>query len=386
MIASPRYPRFRGFLIQTLVVIAVLAIVVSLVITARSNLAAQGMTAGLDFLRRSTGWEIQFSLIPYSSRDTYLRALTVGLLNTIFVGLLSLVLASVIGVIVGFARTSANLIANVFGTAYVELFRNIPLVLQVFFWYSVLTHMPSPRDAYELAGVILSNRGLHLPILALNSVQSITLVVTLVSGAIVIPILFRTHWVAASASRKLAVSVTTLLIVPILTVTLASVASKGGMPLIDFPELKGLRFQGGLTVRPEFTALLISIALFGGAYIGEIVRGGLLAVPRHQLESARALGMRPWQVSRLVHFPLALRSIMPPLGNQYVWLMKATTMGVAIGFSDFFMIVSTSINQSGQALELIGIMMAGFLAINMTISRLMGAANRALMLPGKGKG
>jgi His/Glu/Gln/Arg/opine family amino acid ABC transporter permease subunit len=380
MIATLRNQRFRRRLVQTLALIAVAAVVISMALTAQTNLAAQGMATGFDFLRRSTGWEIQFSLIPYSSRDTYLRALTVGLLNTVFVGVLSLFLATWIGLVVGVARTSVNLVANVIGTVYVEIFRNIPLVLQVFFWYGVLTHMPGPRDAYHLAGVYLSNRGLHLPTVNVDAAGLALVAAALLAAVVTLRILFRSRTAGASALRYAVV--TGVLLLPVLAL-LALPERNGDVPLIDQPVLQGLRFRGGLTVRPEFTALLISIALFGGAYIGEIVRGGLLSVPRHQIESAHALGMRPWQVYRLVHLPLALRSILPPLGNQYVWLMKATTMGVAIGFSDFFMIVSTSINQSGQALELIAIMMAGFLAINMTISRLMGAANRALALPGR---
>jgi ABC-type amino acid transport system permease subunit len=155
-----------------------------------------------------------------------------------------------------------------------------------------------------------------------------------------------------------------------------------GTPLIDIPELKGLRFEGGIRVIPEFTALAVAIIVFGSAYIGEIIRGGFNSVNSGQLEGAKALGLRPWMVMATVHIPLAMRAIVPPLGNMYVWLMKATTVGIAIGFSDLFMIVSTSINQSGQTIELLGLMMTGFFIINYSISSLMNLLNRAIAIKG----
>ncbi|ETW95361.1 MAG: hypothetical protein ETSY1_30935 [Candidatus Entotheonella factor] len=163
---------------------------------------------------------------------------------------------------------------------------------------------------------------------------------------------------------------------------MAVLGTPAGAPLLEMPKLKGLRFEGGLRMIPEFTALAVSIVVFGSAYIGEIVRGGFNAVDRGPLEGAKALGLKPWMVMINVHIPLAFRAIVPPLGNMYVWLMKATTLGIAIGFSDLFMIVSTSINQSGQTIELLALMMVGFFIINYTISSLMNVLNRAIALKG----
>jgi ABC-type amino acid transport system permease subunit len=152
--------------------------------------------------------------------------------------------------------------------------------------------------------------------------------------------------------------------------------------LVAFPQLRGLRFEGGLRLMPEFTALFVAIVFFGSAYIAEIVRGGLLSVNRGQLEAARSLGLKPFQVYCLVRIPLALRAIVPPLGNQFVWLMKATTVGIAFGFSDLFMVSSTAINQSGQTIEILFIMMGGFLVINYAIASIMNAVNRSIALKG----
>ena len=160
------------------------------------------------------------------------------------------------------------------------------------------------------------------------------------------------------------------------------IGREAGSPVFVVPVLKGLRFDGGIRVIPEFTALALAIIVFGSAYIGEIVRGGFNSVSSHQLEAGRALGLRPMMVMWTVHIPLAMRAIVPPLGNMYVWLMKATTLGIAIGFSDLFMIVSTSINQSGQTIELLGLMMGGFFIINYSISSLMNLLNRSIALKG----
>ena len=354
------------------------------VVTAHGNLVEQGIASGFGFLRRSTGWDIPFTLIDYSVRDPYWRVLFVGFLNTIFVGCFALFFATLFGTLIGMARISSNPLLNLLGTVYVETFRNIPLILQGFFWYAIATHLPAPKRAFEVADMVyLSSRGLYLP--SLNVPDGAALLLLCLAAIAVVSVVLLRRSPRIAGSRRAERWVTWGPVALVLTVVLLLVAfgREAGAPVISVPELKGLRFKGGLRIIPEFTALAIAIIVFGSAYVGEIVRGGFLSVGRGQLEAARALGLSPWMVMRKVHIPLALRAIVPPLGNQYVWLMKATTIGIAIGFSDLFMIVSTSINQSGQTIELLFIMMSGFFLINYTISSLMNLLNRSLALKGQ---
>lgn len=371
-----RNRRTRGHLIQAGALALVIFLILSFVMTARENLVSQGIATGFGFLERSTGWPINFSLIEVTDRSPYKTTLLAGFLNTVFVGLFSLAGATLVGLIIGLARISTNLILNILGTVFVETFRNVPLILQVIFWYAILTHLPSPRSAIDLAGVgFLSNRGLMLPAPAW-SVADLVLIAFGVVAAIVAARRFGgTQPIVATLLASAGVAA--------LAYGLLLFGRDPDVPLVSLPELKGLRFVGGITVKPEFAALLIGITAFGGAYIGEIVRGGFLSVDRGRIEAARALGLSPWQINRLVRIPLAIRAMLPALTNQYIWLMKATTLGIAIGYPDYFMVVSTSINQSGQTMELLLLLMIGFLVINYTIGSVMNWINARLAIKGR---
>ena len=382
--------RTRNAVIQTLLVIVVAVVIITFWVTLQRNLASQGITSGFSFLQRTTGWSIPFSLVEYNTRSTYLRVLTAGFLNTIFVGLMSLVGAMLIGFVVGLMRTSGNLLMNWIGTIYVEIFRNVPLILQAIVWYAIFTHLPKPKEAYSIGNVIfLSNRGLQLPSLSFTRVDAIIYAILIIAIIAVLSLLFR--WQMQSRT-KLAWPLILLSSLAVFTISAFVLAFFGRpvdeagvlQPLVSIPEVQGFRFVGGQTIKPEFSALLMAISAFGGAYIAEIVRGGLMSVRKGYLEAASALGFRTNKVNEFVRFPLAIRAIIPPLGNRLIWLMKATTIGIAIGYPDFFMVVSTSINQSGQTMELILILMVGFLLINFTISRIMNAINRSVAIKGQG--
>ena len=376
MFSALRNRRVRNWIIQAAVLAAVGGIVLSFILIARHNLLSQGIATGFGFLERSTGWPINFALIEVSDRSSYARMLAAGLLNTVFVGAIGLVLATAIGVVTGLARISPNAVLNLIGTVYVEIFRNVPLILQAFFWYAVTTHLPSPRQAIPLAGVgFLSNRGLMLPAPNMGWWD----LGALAAGALAAIYLGRRLSAAGVRRRGLMALGAFALLFLVLLLT----GREAGAPLITYPELQGLRFVGGFTVKPEFSALVIALAVFGGAYIGEIVRGGFLAVEPGRIEAARALGLTPFQVNWLVRIPLAVRAMLPALANQYVWLMKATTIGIAIGFPDYFMVVSTSINQSGQTMELLALLMGGFLLVNYAIGTAMNLLNRRLAIKGR---
>ena len=369
--------KFRRIAIQSTFVFLIAVFIISLVVTGQRNIAAQGIATVFGFLERTTGWPVNFSVIEISPRSTYALVLWAGLINTMLVGFLTLIFSTILGLILAFMRISSNTLMNFVGTAYVELFRNVPVILQVFFWYALLTHLPSPKQAYDLAGIgFLSNRGLMLAVPELSSTDWLTLLAALV--AIMIGLFVTRGRGEARLKGLIAVG---LIVVLFAVLLLTGRAPDTG--LLSVPELKGLRFIGGMTLKPEFSALLIGLVLFGAAYIGEIIRGGLLSVDKGKLEAGVALGLSEFQTNRYVRIPLAFRAMLPSLSNQYVWLMKATTVGIAIGYPDYFAIVSTSINQAGQTMELIALLMGGFIVVNYSIGFLMNQINERIKLKGR---
>jgi general L-amino acid transport system permease protein len=377
-----RNQKVRNTLLQVLYVGTLGALVIGGALIARQNLAAQGITSGFDFLSKSTGWDVNFSLLPATRNDPYWWYFLIGIVNTLFLGIFGLVFATIAGTIVGLARTSDNELARLLGRSYVDVVRNIPLILQVFFWYAVITHLPSPRNAHEAWGFLLSSRGLYTPFPNISGPALLATALAVLS-AIALPIwLGRTTRLSRSMDQRLPIQLATMAAALACAALFLFIGRLPDVPLLDLPALRGLNIRGGLRIPPEFFALIIAIAIYGGAYIGEIVRGGFKAVGKGQVEAANSLGLTPWQVFTLVRLPLALRAMLPILANQYVWLMKATTMGIAVGFTDFFMIVALTINHSGQTIEAIGILMAGFLAINVTLAATFNRINGAIALKG----
>ncbi|QBF32466.1 ABC transporter permease [Thalassococcus sp. S3] len=362
----------RQYAIQAVILVGTIAIVWSAVSSAQTNLSALGITSGFGFLDRSTGWSYSFSLLERNIDDSYARTLTIGFLNTLFVGGVSIILATILGFIVGTARDMRNLALASAANVFVQIFRNIPLILQAVFWYAIMIHMPGPRQAYSLGeAAFLSNRGLMLPTLNLSlGAAAILLLTSLALAAFLV-------WRKTSLMRALA-----LWIAGVLALAIASAITlvPADETIFSVPELRGLRFVGGLTVSIELVAMIVSIVLYGSAYIAEVVRGGLKEVPKGLVEAGQALGLSPASIWSRIKLPMALRTIIPPLGNQWIFIMKATTIGVAIGFSDLFYIVSTSITQSGQTLELIAILMGAFLLINFTLAQFVNWLNARLQL------
>lgn len=376
--------KVRNNVLQLAYVGGLMLLVIVCTLVARANLEEQGITSGFDFLFKSTGWNIGFSLLDFQARDPYWRVLVIGILNTLFLGVIGLVLATVIGVIVGMARTSSNAVAQLLGAMYVETFRNIPLIVQVFFWYAIATRFPGPRQAHNLGDMVfLSSRGLYVPGLNITGLSAfLGTSAFLVAIGLIIWITGAQRFRRMEKSQKNGLRLLTLLGGLAVTIVIFAIGRIPDSSLVSMPVLKGLNFRDGIRVPPEMSALAFSMAIYGGAYIGEIVRGGFKAVGKGQVEASHSLGLTPLQTFLYIRFPLALRAMLPILTNQYVWLIKATTMGIAIGFTDFFMVVSISINQSGQTLELIGILMGGFLLINFTLAAILNKLNKAIALKG----
>lgn len=364
--------RRRKLTIQVLLLVVTAIAIFGAVRSAQVNLAALGITSGFRFLERGTGWDYSFSLVERSINDPYARTLLIGFGNTLFVGFISIILSTIFGLIIGTARDAAHPAVKASATVYVQIFRNIPLILQAVFLYSVLIHFPGPRQAMSfLDGVFLSNRGLMLP--GLNLPFGAALVLLVVIAAMGVGLIWRRVsalrgfgiWLGASA---------------VLVVATAIVMRPEGGAILSVPALQGLRFVGGITVPIELVAMITAITLYGSAYIAEVVRGGLNQVPRGLTEAGQALGLSYGAIWARIKVPMALRSIIPPLGNQWIFIMKATTIGISIGFSDLFYIVSNSITQSGQTLELIFLLMAAFLTVNFSIALFVNWLNARLQL------
>ena len=385
MAASPLWRRksFRRAAIQGGFLVAIAAVVIVGTMTARANLAAQGITSGFGFLAKSTGWDLNFSILPTNPNDPYWWFILAGICNTLFLGFLGLFFATLIGLAVGMARSSTNPSARLVGATYVETFRNIPLIVQVFFWYAMASQLPGPKQSIVVGDALLSSRGLYLPGLNVSLVSAIAAVaIAFVTACLLL-------WIAiARPFRRMAKVAKRNLLLGVLGggLVLAAVGLFLGRlpdtPLVSLPELQGLNVRGGIRIQPELYTLAFAIAIYGGAYIGEIVRGGFKAVGRGQVEAAQALGLSAWQAFSRVRLPLAIRAMLPILINQYVWLIKATTLGIVVGFSDFFMVISGAITHPGQTLELIAILMGGFLVINFSLAAILNRINRAIALKG----
>ena len=292
---------------------------------AARNLLALGIAAGFGFLTREAGFEIGETYLSYSAADTYLRALTVGILNTLRVSALAIVLSTMLGVFIALARLSNNWLLAKLAAAYVEVIRNVPLVVQLFFLYAVITEsLPAPADALNpIRGVFLSNRGIAFPIVA------------------------------------------------------------SALPLeLEYPQFSGFNFTGGGSLSPEFTTLLLALSLYTAAFIAEIIRAGFSSVERGQVEAGYSLGLSQRQVTRFIVVPQALRVIVPPVTSQYLNCTKNSSLAVAIGYPDLVSIANTTINQTGQAIEGFLIIMFVYLSISLAISGFMNWYNRRVALRG----
>jgi general L-amino acid transport system permease protein len=374
--------RVRSVLYQVAVIGGMALLGAYLVSNTLANLASRNIATGFGFLGREAGFGVSESLIEYSPADSYARVLLVGLLNTLKVSVVGIVLATIIGTIAGIARLSRNWLVARFASVYVEGLRNIPVLLQLFFWYALISELlPGPRQALNpLPGVFLSARGLKFPEPVWQTTHLLMFIAVLVGIAAAWVI---GRWARIRRERSgqlfpsIQVGLALMLGPPILVWIL------GGAPTaMNVPELRGFNFVGGFTVTPEFTALLVGLVLYTGTFIAEIVRGGILAVAHGQTEAGLALGLSRGQVLRLIILPQALRVIIPPLTSQYLNLTKNSSLAIAIGYPDLVSTANTAINQTGQAVEGIAIIMAVYLTVSLSISTFMNWYNRRIALKG----
>jgi len=372
-------PTFRSIVYQIIVLGLVAAGVWYLVSNTMHNLQLRNIRSGFDFLGREAGFAIGESLIDYSPTDTYWRAILVGLLNTLYVSLAGIVLATLLGVVVGVARLSKNWLIAKLAAVYVEVLRNIPLLIQLFFWYALIVEtLPGPRQAmHPVPGVFLSNRGLRFPAAQGESLAWI------VAGAVVALLL--TLAAGRYLRRRQIQTGTQTVLWPIglalfILLPVAGFFFGGGQLAFSIPELKGFNFAGGASISPELTALLSGLVIYTSAFVAEIVRSGIQAVPGGQWEAAGSVGLSRRRALRLVVLPQALRIMIPPLTSTYLNLMKNSSLAVAIGYPDIVSIINTTLNQTGQAIEGILIVMAAYLTVSLSISLFMNWYNRRIAL------
>lgn len=341
------------------------------------NLESRGLAGGFGYLGHEAGFGIGETLIAFSPSDTFLRAFVAAVLNTIAVSAVSIVAATAIGFCAGLMRLSRHWLPRLVATAYVELFRNTPQLLQIIFWYSAARHFPVPRQAWQmLPGVFLSNRGMQMPWIDPASPWQALAAAVLAAAACGAA----WHWAAARrharTGRRLPVLLPCLLLLA--GAPLLAWLALGSPDMISRPRLQGLNFVGGRALSPEFIALFLGLSLYIGAFVCEIVRGAIQALDRGQTEAARSLGLPTGLTYRLVLIPQAVRAMLPPLAAQYISLLKNSSLAVAIGYPDVVNITKTTINQTGHVIEAIVLMSAVYLLISLSISLAMQTYERAL--------
>lgn len=363
---------------QILVIASLLALLVLLGSNTVATMARIGVTPGFDFLWRPTNFEIGESPISFTASDPYIRAIVAGLLNTLKVAFFGCILATILGVAIGVAGLSQNLLLTMLVRIYIELVRNTPLLLQLFFWISLAKAFPAPRQATALLGSIyLTNRGVYLPTLSFEGGAFGSGPLLLILAAAYIALLVLLSW-----AGRLRLSTATAAGLLMFVIAVAAPHAFGARAVLDLPALAGFNIRGGYNLTPEFAALLVGLTVKFSAAIAEIVRAGIQSVNRGQWEAARALGLHGGQIMRLVVLPQALRVITPLTTSSYLDLLKDSSLAVAIGYPDLVSIVNTTANTTGQSLEALLILIGTYLGINLLISAMMNEYNRRVALKG----
>lgn len=372
--------RVRGIFYQVFALGFVVVVGYYLVTTTMKNLDTRHISSGFTFLQRNAAFEIGESIIPYTAASSYGHVLLAGFLNTLKVGFIGIILTVILGTVIGFARLSKNWLISRIAAGYIEIFQDLPVLLQLFFWYALFYEsLPAPRNAFSpFEGVYLCKRGIVLAVPEHHPLY-IYMAVSFVMGCLAVYLLRR--WARKRQERTgqyfpvFRLSLGILLGLPLL-IWLAA-----GMPLkMDIPKLVGFNFRGGMTLSPEFVSLLLGLILYTSAFVAEVVRAGIQSVHKGQWEAAMSIGLRPAYALNLVVLPQALRVIVPPLTSQMLNLTKNSSLAVGIGYPDFVSVASTTINQTGQSIEPILMIMAVYLFFSLTTSAFMNWYNKKIAI------
>ncbi len=373
-------PTVRSIVIQVSLILALVVFAWWIIDNTARNLTEANIASGFGFLSSRAGFDIAITPIPYTSNETYGEALIIGVLNTLIISAAGIALATILGFVVGIGRLSGNFLIRMLSTVYVEIFRNIPPLLVILFWYfGVLSVLSGPRGLEENAfGVYLTNRGLQVPSVIFGALAwaSLAAFVVGIVAAVVIARRNKKHQLATGERRPFLWTALALIVgLPILVFLVT------GLPAaLEFPTANRFNLAGGLQIRPEFIALWLALSIYTGAFIAEIVRAGIMSVSKGQNEAASALGLRRGQALRLVVVPQAFRVIIPPLTSQYLNLTKNSSLGLAVGYPELVAVGSTVLNQSGQSIEVVCIWMAIYLTISLSVSVFMNWFNAKMSL------
>lgn len=351
-----------------------------LISNVQANMERQSIASGFGFIQKEASFEIGETPIEYSAADTYGKALFVGVLNTLKVSLIGMVLTTILGTIIGICTLSSNWLISRLGTIYVELFQNIPVLLQLFFFYALFYEaFPGPRQALNpITGVFVTNRGIDFPVPAAHPAWGYMIWAFLAACIIAWLITKWAHRRQDQTGKQFPtfwVGLAVLVGLPLLTWLFS-----GAPTQMDIPELKGFNFKGGRNISPEFSALLIGLVLYTASFIAQIVRAGIQSISHGQTEAAMSIGLKPAHVLKLVIFPQALRVIVPPLTSQLLNLTKNSSLAVAIGYPDFVQVAGTTINQTGQAVEGVAMMMVVYLTFSLLTSAFMNWYNKRIKI------
>src|SRR5210317_329661 len=372
----------RSLLIQVLVIGFFAAFIYLLVQQTSANLDRRGINSGFDFLGMSAGYDISISLIPFTSEDTHLRAYFVGLLNTLMIAVCVCFLATIIGFLVGVIRLSSNWLFRNIAYVYVEFTRNVPVLVQIILYYSILLHLPKIKQAIVLFdSFYLTNRGLFSPQPIFKdgfSIVAWSLVIAIVVSFFVKRFLKSKQEASGKQYPIFLINSAIIIFTPIIFYYIM------GMPLeFDSPVLKGFNFKGGMVIRPEFMGMLFGLSIYTAAFISETVRSGIISVSKGQREASQALGLKSNLIMRLIIIPQALRVIIPPLTSQYLNLTKNSSLGIAIGYADLVHgFGGISLNQTGRAIEIMLMVMLTYLTISLIISFFMNVYNKSVQFKG----
>lgn len=368
----------QGVIWQVVTIVLVLGIGWYLYSNMVHNLEVRQIKTGWEFLWRPSSFDIGESMIEYSSASPYWKALLVGLINTFRIAIIGCILATILGVFVGVASLSRNFLVNKITATYIHVLRNIPVLLQMIFWIAIFHALPAIRDAKPVLGAVATQRGIYLPVPAADFGWTTGLIGVIVAIIAAWGVARWAHSRQQATGQTFPVfwtSIALLVVLPVFAWAL------GGAPTTwDWPQLGRFNIRGGINLSPEFLAVLVGLTLYTSAFIGEIVRAGILSVPKGQIEAGRALGLREGVIMRKIILPQALRVIVPPQTSQYLNLTKNSSLSVAIGYPDLVSTANTTMNQTGQAPEGILIIMVVYLTISLTISLFMNWYNKSIQL------
>ena len=380
--------KIRKILPQIATLLAVVLIFGFFTFNAQVNMDNRGIDFGYGFLSQESSFDVQFSLIEYDGSHSYARAYLVGLLNTLLVAFIGIIFATIIGVIVGIARLSPNYLIERSAAFYVEFFRNIPLLLQIFFWYfAALRALPLPQDAEAIFGVFfLTIKGLFVPRFVWENLDIFfySLIAAIISILVIRNYARKLQESEGKQLPVFSISVGLLTILPLLAFLIGGVSLSFEMPVLEQIATTSFKYTGGLGLPPELIALTLALALYTATFIAECVRAGIQGISKGQKEAAASIGLTPNQILKLVIMPQALRIIIPPTTNQYLNLTKNSSLAAAIAYPDLVLVFAgTALMQTGRAIEIVSITMLTYLSISLAISVLMNWYNKSIAIKEK---